>query len=276
MHRMKKLLYLFFLANPLFSSAQIADSAKREVKLQGAINFRDVGGYATKDGRHVKWGKIYRSAELNNLTDADLLKLQQLGIARVDDFRGPFEVKLAPDKIPLNATRIDLPSGSEHIGDSGSSFSKTMMKGNGDLLMLNFYSNTAPFANRYRPVFKELLQLNPDSALLFHCTAGKDRTGIAAALILYALGVNEKTIMRDYLATNYYRTSENEKAISGMVKNYGMDEATARKMMEAKEKYLNATFVSIIRQYGTVNHYLESVMGLDKKMLQKLRTLYLN
>lgn len=90
MHRMKKLLYLFLLANPLFSSAQIADSAKREVKLQGAINIRDVGGYATKDGRHVKWGKIYRSAELNNLTDADLLKLQQLGIARVDDFRGPF------------------------------------------------------------------------------------------------------------------------------------------------------------------------------------------
>jgi protein-tyrosine phosphatase len=90
------------------------------------------------------------------------------------------------------------------------------------------------------------------------------------------LGVNEKTIMRDYLATNYFRTSENEKAISGMVKNYGMNEATARKMMEAKEKYLNTTFVSIKRQYGTVNHYLESVMGVDKKMLQKLRTLYLN
>lgn len=271
---MKKLFYFLLLVTPFFSLAQITDSTKREVKLQGAINFRDVGGYATKDGRHVKWGKIYRSAALNNLSDADLIKLQRLSIAFVDDFRGPFEVKQAPDKIPANATRIALPSGSEHIGDTN--FSKNMMTGNRDSLMLSFYSNTTSFANRYKPMFDELLQLNKDSALLFHCTAGKDRTGIAAALILYALGVKEEMIMQDYMATNYYRTAENEKAIKGMIKTYGMDEPGVRKMMAAKEEYLTATFVSIKRQYGTIDKYLQSAMGLDKEKILQLRALYVD
>ena len=273
---MRQLFYLLLMVSPFVALGQIADSAKREVKLQGAVNFRDIGGYTTKDGRHVKWGKIYRSAALSNLTDADLRKLQELNIAYVDDFRGPFEVKQAPDKLPAHAFRVALPSGSEHVGDTSSSFGKSMMKGNRDSLMMSFYSNIQPFANRYHPVFEELLQLNRDSALLFHCTAGKDRTGIGAALILYALGVPEETIFQDYLATNYYRAAENDKAVAGMVKNYGMDETSARQMLAAKKEYLEATFASIKRQYGTVDQYLETAMGLDKKKLQQLRALYLN
>jgi len=260
---------------PFFGIAQVADSMKREVKLEGAINFRDIGGYPTKDGKHVKWGKIYRSAALNKLTDADLQKLQGLSLAYVADFRGPYEVKAAPDRLPAGATRISLPAGSENIGDSN--YMKNMMKQmNRDSSLINFYSITIPFKDRYKPVFDELLALNKDSALLFHCTAGKDRTGIGAALILYALGVDEKTIMQDYLATNYYRAAENEKAIAGMVKGYGMNEATARNMMAAKETYLDATFGSIKSQYGSIDYYLEKEMGLDKKNLKKLRQLYLN
>jgi len=256
---------------PCIIHAQVTDSTKREVKLQGAINFRDVGGYVTKEGKHVKWGKIYRSAAINKLTEQDLQKLQSLHLAYVLDFRGPYEVQAAPDKVPTGATRISLPAGSENIGDSN--YMKNMVKSmRNDSSLLQFYSGLTPFQARYTPLFDELLQVNTDSALLFHCTAGKDRTGIAAALVLYALGVDEQTIMQDYLATNYYRKTENERSIKGMMQLYNMDEATARGMMDAKPVYLQATFRSIEKQYGSMDNFLEKELGLTpskRKALQK-------
>jgi len=108
--------------------------------------------------------------------------------------------------------------------------------------------------------------------VLFHCTAGKDRTGIAAALILYALNVDQHAIMEDYLASDYYRRKENERSIKGMMMMYKLDEPTARNLMGVKENYLAATFNAITAKYGTVDNYLETVMGLtpDKRaLLQK-------
>lgn len=100
---------------------------------------------------------------------------------------------------------------------------------------MKYYTDLTPFKARYQPLFNQLLQTSSDSALLFHCTAGKDRTGIAAALILYALGVDEKKIMEDYTATNYYRRTENEIAIPALVKTYGVSETGAKKLMAADE-----------------------------------------
>jgi len=272
---MRKIFLFLQLAIPLFTIAQISDSAKREVKLEGAINFRDIGGYETKDGRYVKWGKIYRSAALNKLTEADIRKLQSLALARIADFRGPYEVKTAPDKMPTGVMRISLPAGSENIGDSAY-MRKIAQQMRNDSFILQFYTKTTPFKARYKPLFQELLTLNKDSSLLFHCTAGKDRTGIAAALVLYALGVDETTIMQDYTATNYYRAAENEKAVNGMINAYGIDSTTARNMMAAKPGYLQATFTSIKNQYGSIDRYLKKEMGLNKKKLEKLRQLYLD
>ncbi|MFT3704554.1 MAG: tyrosine-protein phosphatase [Agriterribacter sp.] len=270
-----KYFLLAILAAPLFLTAQITDSTQREIKLQGAINFRDLGGYQTADGKHVKWGKIYRSAALDKLSEHDLDVLQGKSIAVVADFRGPYEVKVAPDKLPKGATRISLPSGSEHIGDSAYMKNMVQQMAN-DSFLTGFYSDVHPFKERYKPMFDELLTLNKDSALLFHCTAGKDRTGIGAALVLYALGVDTTVIMKDYLATNYYRAAENERAIIGMVKMYGLNEKLARNMMAARESYLDATFASINQQYGSVDNFLKKEMGLDKKKLKKLKQLYLD
>ena len=264
---------LFFVA--AFSvSAQIGDSSKRAVKLQGAVNFRDLGGYATNDGKHIKWGKLYRSAALNQLTAADEEKIQSLHLSTVLDFRGPYEIKAAPDKLPANITAVNLPAGSENIGDNN--YMKQMIQSmKNDSAMISFYNTLAPFHDRYKPMFDLLLRENNDSALLFHCTAGKDRTGIAAALILYALGVDEKTIMDDYLATNYYRKNENEKAVNGMVTLYGLDKVTASNMMVAKETYLNATFSAIRSNFGSVDNYLEKEMGLTKAKRKILKQKFL-
>ncbi|MEI9955511.1 MAG: tyrosine-protein phosphatase [Ferruginibacter sp.] len=136
------------------------------VKLKGALNFRDIGGYAAAKGKHVKWGKIYRSAEINNLTTADLDSLQARHINYDMDFRGPSEVSIAPDKIPVGATRISLPAGSEGVGDRTKMMEMMSKASTGDSIMLPFYTNIQSFTDRYKPVFATLLNNNKDSAVI--------------------------------------------------------------------------------------------------------------
>jgi len=262
-----------FIILSMAATAQIADSSIREIKLQGAVNFRDIGGYKTNDGKKVKMNVLYRSAALNTLTDADLAKLESLDIKYDFDFRGPYEVKTAPDKIPAGTTRISLPAGSENIGDSN--YLKNMGKYlKSDSFMMSFYTVLTPFKDRYTPLFDSLISNKNTSPMLFHCTAGKDRTGIAAALILYALGVDEQTIFDDYEATNYYRRNENAKSIAQMTKYYGLDEKTAQNLMGAKKDYIAATFATIRAKYGSIDVYLDKELGLTKKKINQLRTMY--
>ena len=162
-----------------------------------------------------------------------------------------------------------LPAGSEHTGDTA--YMKQMFQSARDSGLVPFYSDIHALGDRYRPLFDELLAVSTDSAVLFHCTAGKDRTGIAAALILYALDADEKKIMEDYLASNYYRKNENEKSIQGMMSFYKLDEATARNLTGVKEDYLAATFTAIKSQYGSIDNYLEEVMGLTPARKEQLR-----
>ena len=268
-------LFLIMILVASTSFAQIADSSIREVKLQGAVNFRDIGGYSTKYGKKVKMNVLYRSAALNTLTDADLDKLSGSHIKYNFDFRGPFEVKTAQDKMPVGTIRISLPAGSENIGDSNYMKNMSSMI-KSDSFLLSFYTNLTPFKDRYTPLFDSLLSNKTASPILFHCTAGKDRTGIAAALILYALGVDENTIYEDYEATNYYRRNENAKAIAQMTKYYGLDEKTATNLMGAKKEYIAATFATIKEQYGTMELYLEKVLGLTKAKIATLKKYYTN
>jgi protein-tyrosine phosphatase len=271
---MKKTVLAFFTLMITFHlSAHVADSSMREVKLQGAVNFRDLGGYKTKDGKTVKLGLLYRSAALNTLTDADVAKIASLNIKYDFDFRGPYEVKTAPDKIPASTSRISLPAGSENVGDS--TYMKNMAKYmKSDSFLISFYTVLTPYKDRYTPLFDSLISNKTASPILFHCTAGKDRTGIAAALILCALGVDEETIFNDYEATNYYRRNENAKAIAQMTKYYGLDEKMATNMMGAKREYIQATFATIKAQYGTMDNYLEKVLGLTPKKIKQLKAIY--
>jgi protein-tyrosine phosphatase len=254
--------------------AQVADSAQRHVVLQGAANFRDLGGYKTKDGHEVKWGKVYRSADISKLTDADLQVLRDKHITTDVDFRGHQESAAAPDKLNPNTDYILCPAGSDSLNNS-------MMKGmmahrnNGDSLITSFYKNTTYLKDRYKPFFDKLINLPDDQSLLFHCTAGKDRTGIGAALFLYSLGVPYNTIVEDYTATNYYRKDENVKAIGGMTKMMNIDPNAAKAMMAAKKEYLDATFAAINQQYGSVDNFLKSQIGLTNQQVKTLKAKYL-
>jgi protein-tyrosine phosphatase len=268
--------FLFLFIGPLLTStafSQVSDSVVRHVVLQGAVNFRDLGGYATTDGHHVKWHVIYRSADISKLTQADLDTLKARHILYDVDLRGVQESAKAPDKMNPGTDYILCPAGSDSM--NGAMFRDLSKVSDGDSLMNIFYSTTAYLTPRYKPFFGKLLILPGDDALLFHCTAGKDRTGIAAALLLYALGVPYQTIKEDYEATNYYRSGGNEQMIKGIMTTMRVSEHVARAMMGAKGSYLDTTFEAIRVQYGSVDRYLAEQLGLDQAKLVILKAKYL-
>ena len=246
------------------------------VRLQGAVNFRDLGGYTTSDGHHVKWDKIFRSADISKLTDSDLIVVKEKHIASVVDLRGVEESKKAPDHLNPGTDYILCPAGSDNsLNDWMKAIAAVKTEAQGDSMMDAYYAKTEFLGDRYRPFFQKLLILPDGGALLFHCTAGKDRTGIGAALLLYALGVPYETILKDYTATNYYRSAENEKTVRSMVAYMHIQEPVARGMMGAKPEYLETTFAAIRKQYGSVDNFLRGPVGLDDAAIKNLRDKFL-
>lgn len=252
---------------------QVADSLQRKVVLQGAINFRDLGGYTTKEGKTVRWGTIYRAAELSKLTESDLNDLEKRHIKTVVDFRGPSEIATAKDKLPKDAIYYNYDAGSRSLNQR-SWFAELKTPGKADSLMVSFYGVIDSLKFRYQPFFKNLLELKEGDALVFHCTAGKDRTGIASALFLLALGVDEETVLKDYEASNFYRKDENVRQFEKM-KSMGIDFDSFQKIMGVNKTYLKKTLEVIRSKYGNINAYLFKELGLDEDKVRLLKNKFL-
>ncbi|MDR1865516.1 MAG: tyrosine-protein phosphatase [Bacteroidales bacterium] len=258
----------FFL--PVTVHAQPRPVVNREVKLEGAINFRDIGGYETTASRRIALGRIYRSADISQLTDNDMAELKRRKIYTVVDFRSEEEAANAPDKLLPGADYLSLPSDS-----SANSTLHGQNHPSGTDAMMAFYSDIAHFKEQYRPFFRKALTLPDTSALLFHCTAGKDRTGIAAALFLYAMDVPAEVIFSDYAVSDFFLKDRNEEIISEMVKTQGIDRETARRLTEANPQYLQATFNAIMRKYGSMESFLRLELGINENVKLLLREKYL-
>jgi len=244
-------------------------SPKRQIKLEGGSNFRDLGGYPVKGNKHVKWGHIYRSADVSKLTDRDLKTLSDLHLATVCDLRGPDELKTSPDRLPANIQYINLPAGSENT-----KVNTNYAAMNRDSMMVSTYTKTDHLKAKYQPMFEQLLVLPTDKSLMFHCTAGKDRTGMGAALILSALGVDRKYILADYAATNNFWKDAREKMLSLMAQR-GMDSSALKPMLAADPKYLESFFKAIDSKYGSMDNFLKNELLLDAEKTAKLKQLYL-
>jgi protein-tyrosine phosphatase len=247
--------------------SSIVFNPKRAIKLEGTSNFRDLGGYPTTEGKTVAWGKIYRSADISKLTDKDLSTLENLRLETVCDFRGPDELKTSPDKIPTGINYLNLPAGSEKV-----QINANYMSMNRDSMMLSFYSRTDHLVAKYKPMFESLLNLSQDKSFMFHCTAGKDRTGIGAALILSALGVSKEYVIADYAATNTFW--KNETMIEMMIKS-GMPKENAKALMAADPAYIILFLNTIDKQYGSMSNFLENEIKLDKKKVKALKKAFL-
>ena len=251
------------------AEAQQRQASGREVALEGAVNFRDLGGYATTDYRRMSMGRVYRAGDISKLTDADMEELKRRKIYTVIDFRGEEEAAAAPDRLLPGADYLLLPAGSGNLAEI---FKKHT---SGRDAMIAFYSDLSFFREKYRPFFQKLLMLPDTSALVFHCSAGKDRTGIAAALLLYALEIPLETILSDYVATNYFRRSENEKLIDRLVNEYGVDQKNATEILDANPLYLETTFNALKKQYGSVDLFLYRELGINEAAKLRLREKFL-
>ena len=170
-------------------------------------NFRELGGIRTEDGRTVKHGCFYRSGALGYMDDDELTEVASCNIRHIMDFRSSFEKDRLPDpSLPgaeyhhMNA--MSLPDGTEVDLSPKGIGAGMFTKENGDRFMEHFYG-TLPFSPAYREMFDFIKR--DEVPVLFHCTAGKDRTGIGAVLILLVLGCSEETAIEDYLKTNDFR-----------------------------------------------------------------------
>ena len=242
--------------------------AERQLPMEGGYNFRDLGGIKNKEGRYTKWGKIFRSDDLYHLTDSDLKYLSSIPLVSIVDFRSAEEIQNAPDRNPAslkeNYPYSINPGSLMSLSLSASNEKITPAQVDSMMMLLNRLLVIDPeIIGKYRDFFG-LLQNENNIPLLFHCSAGKDRTGMAAALVLFALGVDEEVIFNDYLQSNQY--------LSGKYADMIAQNPETKSLFEVKPEFLQAGLAEIKKVYGSVEVYLTDILHVD---LTKMKNMYL-
>jgi protein-tyrosine phosphatase len=262
----------------------IVHVAERLLPLEHGSNFRDVGGYPAADGKHVRWGMIYRSGATPMLTSADNRYIAQLGIGSIIDLRSVEERQIAPDALAarLHARYLanDYPASLvfPKLDDKGAPVPGQ--------ILTSYRTWLTSLAPQYRALFQQLLARR--GAVNVHCSAGQDRSGVATALVLSALGVPRGVILDDYMLSTQDRRPEYEmppvdpKAYPGnlVATFYAKVRTTStpkpRRLVDADGKpYLQQTFDEIDAHWGSVEAYLDQVLGVDRQAIEKLRAIYL-
>jgi len=247
---------------------------ERLVALEGALNCRDLGGYTTSDGRVTRWGRVYRSDGLDQLTEADLDLIADLGIRLVIDFRIDREVDLAPSRLPDHPElrRQRLPIGDEVAGQT---VIERIQSGD-----ITSYS-AEQVAATYEAILEEAAHefgiamthaADPaNHPMMFHCTAGKDRTGLMAMLLLGALGVSDEEIARDYELTTHYRSSKRLVVLRPQLEAAGVDVEAVLPFLTAQAPVMAATIAALEARHGSIESYLTGPAALSGETLADLR-----
>lgn len=239
--------------------------ADRHLPMEGGYNFRDLGGFKTKEGRYTKWGKLFRADELSNLTDSDVKYLGSIPITSVIDFRAQNETKRSPDKLPPTV-HFTYPIAITPGNLSKEGVQANLLKTNIDSHMkhMNRLLVSDPACIRAFRIFFAIVQNNLSVPLIFHCSAGKDRAGMAAALVLLSLGVDEEIVMEDYLMSKIYLNDK----YSAFIAKY----PRAESIFTVKRMFLQAGINQIKRDHGSIMNFLTKVLKVD---IVRMRRLYL-
>ncbi len=232
----------------------------RLVDLEGTFNLRDLGGYPASDGLVTMPGKVFRSDDLHSLTSGDIRKLEKLNLRTVIDFRAGTEAKAAPDQLPKTVVNaVHLPIDPANV--------TTLKNAAHDIkpeLMITIYRLlVTEFRETYRRFF-EIIQNEAASPLLFHCSGGKDRTGIGAALFLSALGVEKGIIINDYLVSKERAELKYAREIEARPQ--------LMPLLTVLPEYLDAAFDTIDQEYGGMEPFLTKQLDVDLALLRKLYT----
>jgi protein-tyrosine phosphatase len=270
----------FFELRPRHGERRVV--SERLLPLAGAHNFRDLGGYRTGDGQAVRWGLLYRSDDLEGLTNSDLRFLKKLGIRLVCDFRSEYERARKPDRLPVeDPPEVELLAIEDENFDPRAVEAMIRARSVDDvdfdsLLVDSNRSFATASTDQYARMFERIVERENLPALV-HCTAGKDRTGFASAIILLALGVPRETVFEDYLLTNVYTANEIEKTLM-KIRIYLLSSAGAeriRPLLGVRRDYLQAGLDAIDEHYGSVEAYLRDGLGVSDVELERFRAMML-
>jgi len=269
------------------ATAEAALIDRHLIPLQGGRNFRDMGGIETMDGRSIRTGLLYRAGVLNHLTAEDYRTIESFDIRTIVDFRDAEERLNEPTDWQAGTPEVLAWDYALDFGtDGGLEDMLAMMSDShgAEMMMASLYRT---MVEQQKPHFQSLFQtlLQPTGSVLFHCTAGKDRTGIAAALIQTALGVERETLILDYtLSETILNLPEQQQSMAAMTahddSNYAMlamlpEEAVAA-LMGTRRVYLEAAFDEMTQRYGSVEAYISDGLGVSEQDLEMLRAHYLD
>ncbi|MDO4962261.1 MAG: tyrosine-protein phosphatase [Eubacteriales bacterium] len=256
-----------------------------KIELEKLHNTRDLGGIETADGRHIKPHRLIRSGQICFASENDLNRLKsEYDLKVIADFRNDDEVREKPDPIMegvsyvrLNAIKFEA-AGITRDKKSENSSLRRMMERNSETYMPDMYSKMIKNEHT-RQIYREFLTMlseQKSGSVLWHCTAGKDRTGLAAVFILEILGVPYERILDDYLSTNTFIAPEVELIMDMIQRNTpGVVMPAMRRMLSADKCYLDAAYRAAEELAGSMPEYIEQYLGVDEAMKARLRDLYL-
>ena len=246
----------------------MSDSPVRHLNLAGASNFRDLGGYPGRGGRPVRWRQIFLSTHLGHLTGADVEVLRGLGVRSAFDFRGTEErvaalcgiEEIAVHSLPVEPTVVAALRARREAGTALSSADAL------EVMRDSYRGYVRQSTPSFRALFAHLLE--DRAPLVIHCTAGKDRTGFACALILHALGVPDDAISEDYLLTNrFYRRDPSASS--------DLPEEVKLVLASVQASFLAAAFETISADYGNLENYFSEGLRLGAAEHAELEARYL-
>lgn len=250
-----------------------------DIRLSGAPNFRDLGGYPARDGQTLRRGILYRSGELSELTAGDIQTVRQLGIRTVIDIRAAEESKSKPDRLPEGLNVIHLPIHSGVDDPTRLKSIRTFARRDFDVeaFTRQFYHRIA-FDHRTQ-IGQIIGQMSRTENLpaIVHCTGGKDRTGVVSALIQLFAGVSMENVMKDYLMTN-------ERMISVFteyarkyrwLKLFGVSIEKFTPLAESRSEYLATVLKDIFSDYSTPDRYFQEGCGVAPDTLERFKSLLL-
>jgi len=267
---------------PLLIPAQLPPeqrAAHRLLNFEGIANFRDLGGYANEQGQQVKWGVLYRSGTFAHSSRADLQGLQQLQLATLVDFRSGGEKDEEPNQLPQPAsfTVIEIPTLDEGNKALVGEVMERVESGNFDGFDPDQFMLEAnrQFATEFTPQFRQFIHTVLDAGgkpVVWHCSAGKDRTGFASAILLRVLGVPQETVMRDYMESKQHALDARKNQLL-LLRVFKGEEAADKLgiMMGVEEAWLRAAFAEIDARWGSFDNYVREGLQLSDNDIAQLQ-----
>ena len=259
------------------NDSSLQNEKYRLLPMDGSYNTRELGGYKTKDGKSVKWGVLYRSDKLSDISSADQEYIQNLGIKRIVDFRSITEKTENPDLIPEGISYVEMPI---EVDGAIRTQIEDILRGNveGDVKSFLIDANKE-FITDYKSVYSKFIKdlINSDGPTLFHCTAGKDRAGFAAAITLIALGVPKEVVINDYMKTNAFTADRIDDMLNQikLMSLFQADVEILRPLLGVEQEYIEMAFKTAEETYGSLENYIREGLEISDEEIIELRALLL-